>query len=81
MYAETRETELRDVTGAVVLDIRLDTSGDAVVLRGGGRYDIRWAASADAPPRFEASDGTQFPLAIGKTWIEVVPPGYGLTIE
>lgn len=81
MYAETRETDLRDVTGAVVLDIRLDGSGDAVVLREGRRYDLRWIASADVPPRFETADGTQFPLAVGKTWIEVVPPGYDVTID
>jgi hypothetical protein len=79
MYAETRETDLRDVTGAVVLDIRLDGSGDAVVLRDGRRYDLRWEASTDAPPRFQDADGAQFPLAVGKTWIEVVPPGHNVT--
>ncbi|MFU8891176.1 MAG: DUF3048 domain-containing protein [Anaerosomatales bacterium] len=79
MYAEMRETDMRDAAGSVVLDIRLDGSGEAVVLRDGRRYDLRWAASDGAPPRFEDAGGEQFPLAVGTTWIEVVPPGHNVT--
>ena len=81
MYAETRETDLRDVTGAPVLDIRLDGSGSAVVLREGRRYEVGWTASPGVPPRFEAADGTEFPLAAGNTWIEVVAPGHDVSID
>ncbi|MDF1542125.1 MAG: DUF3048 C-terminal domain-containing protein [Anaerosomatales bacterium] len=69
MYAEMRETDMRDAAGSVVLDIRLDGSGEAVVLRDGRRYDLRWAASDEAPPRFEDAEGEPFPLAVGTTWI------------
>jgi hypothetical protein len=81
LYAETVETGMRDSAGSVVLDIRLDGSGDAIVLRGGRRYDVRWTSSPDTPPRFATADGTELPLAVGKTWIEVLPPGYELTLE
>ena len=81
LYAETVETDMRDSAGSVVLDIRLDGSGDAIVLRGGRRYDVRWTSSPDTPPRFATADGIELPLAVGKTWIEVLPPGYELTLE
>ena len=81
MFAEVRETGMRDAAGSAVLDIRLDGEGDAVVLRDGLRYDVRWSAFVDAPPRFETADGEPFPLAVGVTWIEVVPPGHGVVIE
>ncbi len=81
LYAESRETGMRDTAGSPVLDIRLDAEGDAVVLREGRRYDVRWSAFRDAPPRFETADGEPFPLAVGRTWIQVVPPGHGVVIE
>ena len=81
LFAETIETEMRDSAGSVVLDIRLDGSGDAIVLRGGRRYDVRWTSSPDTPPRFATAEGTELPLAVGKTWIEVLPPDYELTLE
>lgn len=81
MFAETVETAMRDSAGSVVLDIRLDGSGDAIVLRGGRRYDVRWTSSADTPPRFATADGTELPLAAGKTWIEVLPPDYEFVLE
>jgi hypothetical protein len=81
LYAETVETGMRDAAGSVVLDIRLDGSGGAIVLRGGRRYDVAWTSSPDTPPRFTAADGVEFSLAVGKTWIEVLPPGYELTLE
>jgi hypothetical protein len=81
MLAETVETAMRDSAGSVVLDIRLDGSGDAIVLRGGRRYDVRWTSSPDTPPRFATADGTELPLAVGRTWIEVLPPDYEFVLE
>ena len=81
LYAETIETDMRDSAGSVVLDIRLDGSGDAIVLRGGRCYDVRWTSAPDMPPRFANTDGTELPLAVGKTWIEVLPPDYEFTLE
>jgi hypothetical protein len=81
LFAETLETGMRDSAGSVVLDIRLEGSGDAIVLRGGRRYDVRWTSAPDSPPRFATAEGTGLPLAIGKTWIEVLPPDYEFTLE
>jgi hypothetical protein len=81
LFAETVETGMRDSAGSVVLDIRLEGSGDAIVLRGGRRYDVRWTSSPDSPPRFATAEGTELPLAVGKTWIEVLPPDYEFTLE
>jgi hypothetical protein len=81
LFAETVETGMRDSAGSVVLDIRLEGSGDAIVLRGGRRYDVRWTSAPDSPPRFATAEGTGLPLAVGKTWIEVLPPGYEFTLD
>ena len=81
LYAETVETDMRDAAGSVVLDIRLDGSGDAIVLRGGRSYDVIWTSAPDTPPRFATADGSEFPLAVGRTWIEVLPPGYEFTLQ
>lgn len=81
MYVEIRDTGMLDAAGSPVLDVRLDGEGDAVLLRDGRRYDVRWTATEDTAPRFEGLDGQAFPLAVGPTWIEAVPPGYGVSIE
>jgi hypothetical protein len=74
IFAEMTETGSRDSAGAPVFDIALVGSGDAILMRGGKRYDCRWAAGEDQPPRLETAEGDEVLLATGKTWFEVVPP-------
>jgi hypothetical protein len=64
-------------TDAQVLDtegrlkIRTVGSGDAMVYRDGKKYIMRWQRSADEPIKFESTDGSEFLLTRGRTWIEV----------
>lgn len=78
VHAEMAETGLTDSAGNPTLDIELAGSGDAVVFRGGLRYDAIWTAEQNSPPRFQTRDGVSLPLAVGTTWIEVVPVGFGV---
>lgn len=60
------------------LDIDLAGSGEALVFRDGRRYDGRWSAGEDSPPRLVTDTGEALPLAKGKTWFEVVPADFQL---
>lgn len=50
--------------------------GEAVVLRDGQAFDVRWRKTGPTEP-FEwlTADGEPFPLAPGRTWIELLPSG------
>lgn len=78
IHAQMTETGLRDSAGNPTLDIELTGTGDAVVFRDGLRYDAIWTAQQNSPPRFQTRDGVSLPLAVGKTWIEIVPVGFGV---
>lgn len=50
--------------------------GEAVVLRDGQVFEVRWRKTAsDEPFEWLTSDGEPFPLAPGRTWIELLPSG------
>lgn len=53
------------------LKVRTIGSGDALAYRDGNKYILRWRRSAGEPIRFEGTDGTEFMLTRGRTWIEV----------
>lgn len=54
-------------------DFRLETSGDVILFRDGKRFEGEWRASQQEPPRFSVDGGEDLPLALGPTWIEVLP--------
>ncbi len=53
------------------LSIRTVGSGDAVLYRAGKRYVARWSRAQNESIRFEGADGTEYPMTVGPTWIEV----------
>lgn len=54
----------------------LEGEGDAVLLRGGRRYDIQWRKQdTTSHLEFVFADGTPVPFARGKTWIHLAPVG------
>jgi len=60
--------------GGITPDLELTGSGKAYVFRDGRMIVGRWErASLDDVTRFVAKDGTQIPLAPGRTWVELLP--------
>ncbi|MCC6563321.1 DUF3048 domain-containing protein [Candidatus Uhrbacteria bacterium] len=53
------------------LRIRTTGSGEALAYRDGRKFIIRWRRAAGEPIRFEGTDGAEFLLTRGKTWIQV----------
>ncbi|HVM90589.1 MAG TPA: DUF3048 domain-containing protein [Verrucomicrobiae bacterium] len=53
------------------LQIRTTGSGDAIAYRDGKKFPLRWTRDANDVMRFSASDGSEFILDRGVTWIEV----------
>jgi hypothetical protein len=68
VFAEVLEGQRPGTT-----DVVLDDSGDAILYRDGQRFDCGWSAQAGIPLSLTATDGTVLPLAVGQTWVEVVP--------
>ena len=63
------DAQVLDTVGR--LKVRTVGSGDAIVYRDGNKYIMRWRRSADEPIKFESTDGSEFLLTRGRTWIEV----------
>ncbi|MDO8584147.1 MAG: DUF3048 domain-containing protein [bacterium] len=53
------------------LQLRTTGSGDAMAYRDGNKYPLRWTRATGQTLKFESTDGTEFILNRGKTWIEV----------
>jgi hypothetical protein len=53
------------------LSLRTVGGGDAVLYRAGKKYVARWSRSQDEIIRFEGADGSEYPLTVGPTWIQV----------
>jgi hypothetical protein len=53
------------------LKIRTTGSGDAFAYRDGKKFILRWRRMAGEAIRFEGTDGAEFLLNRGKTWIQV----------
>jgi len=81
MWAAMTAAGKRDVTGSQTYDIALVGSNRVTVFRNGQKLDGTWEATADKPPVFKATDGTQIRLAPGNTWIQVVPTNVNITMQ
>jgi hypothetical protein len=71
-----------DSSGNRTASIQVTGEGDAVVLRDGYAYHVRWRKES-AALQFEWLDafGEPFPLTPGRTWIELVPVGAAVNVE
>lgn len=70
-----------DIAGDGGYDVTLGGSGQASVFRDGVRYDGKWKADGESPPRFIAEDGSAIRLAPGNTWFEVIPLSANITMR
>jgi hypothetical protein len=73
LWARVASTDKLDSNGAPTLEIRLDGSGRATVFRDGTRINGTWRAGEGQPPVVRDARGRVIPLAVGRTWFEVVP--------
>jgi hypothetical protein len=85
LYAEHKETDIvEDSLGSTAIDIVLDGSGRAQVLRDGVVVDGFWKrVDTDRPIAYYMDENATEPLALkpGNTWIQLVPLDYEVTIE
>ncbi len=65
------KTDARVLDDKGRLSLRTVGGGDAVLYRAGKKYIARWSRSQDEIIRFEGADGSEYPLTVGPTWIEV----------
>jgi hypothetical protein len=82
-YTEHRETDIvEDSLGSTAIDIVMDGAGRAVVVRDGVMIEAEWRRTAeDRPILYWDESGEIIPLRPGKTWIQLVPPDYGVVFE
>jgi hypothetical protein len=71
-----------DAAGNRTAHINVIGEGDAVVLRDGQAFDVRWQKdSPDDQFTWLTATGRPLPLAPGRTWIELVPVGRALDLQ
>lgn len=70
-----------DIAGGGGFDVTLGGSGQVSVFRGGQRFDGKWKADGQSPPRFVAENGSAIPLAPGNTWVEAIPLSTNITLR
>jgi hypothetical protein len=59
-----------------LVDIRITGDGEAIVLRDGQRYDVRWEkASREDHLRLVTAADEAFTLKPGSTWVVIAPEG------
>ena len=83
LYAEHRGTNIvEDVNGATAIDIVLSGAGQAQVVRDGVVVDATWVReNEDKPIQYYDADDNLISLRPGKTWIQLVPQDYEVTVE
>lgn len=76
LYVEQIDTGRTDSAGSAVPDYEVVGQGDAVVFRDGVAIPGRWERAAQSEFfRFVDESGSEIPLAVGTTWIELTPLG------
>jgi len=83
LYAEHRKTDIvEDSLGSTAIDIVLQGSGRAQLVRDGVWLEATW--QQDTPGaliQYYDQEGTRIPLHPGNTWIELVPVDYEVEIQ
>ncbi len=82
-YAEHKKTDIvEDSLGSTAIDIVISGSGRAQILRDGLVIEAKWSQSSPKELiQYYDADGKLIPLRPGKTWIQLVPTDYKITIE
>ncbi|MHB9032620.1 MAG: DUF3048 domain-containing protein [Anaerolineae bacterium] len=82
LYAEHKATDIvEDVTGATSIDIVLEGTGRAQVIRDGVVIEGTWKLNAENEPiLYYDKQNKVIPFKPGKTWIQIVPPDYKVEI-
>ncbi len=83
LYAEHKSTDIvEDTLGSTAIDIVLTGSGDAGIARDGQVFALRWEQrEPGALIRYYDTEGNEFPLRPGKSWIQIVPLDYEVAIQ
>ncbi len=83
LYAEHKKTDIvEDSLGNTAIDIDLSGSGRAQIFRDGVMVEARWEPTGEMGLiEYWAKDGKIIPLRPGKTWIQLVPTDYQLTVN
>lgn len=71
----------RDKVGSTTYWVKLGGKGRATVFRDGKRYNGKWIATRDEPPRFVDKKGRPIRLAPGNTWMQVVPLNVNISMK
>lgn len=82
-YAEHKKTDIvEDSLGSTAIDIVMTGSGRAQVCRDGIVIEGRWIQVAPGELiQYYTADGKLIPLRPGKTWIQLVPTDYVVTVK
>jgi hypothetical protein len=80
MWAQYSSAGL-DKHGGMTYEIKLGGTGKATVFRNGHRYNGKWIATRNKPPRFVDKNGRPIRLARGNTWFEVVPLDVNISMK
>ena len=71
-----------DAAGAATVEAELVGEGRALVLRGGEVVEGRWERDTPAEPfRFLTEEGRPIELAVGRSWVELVPVSGSVGVE
>jgi hypothetical protein len=80
-YAEHQETDIvEDDKGATSIRIIVTGQGPASIFRDGVEMQGFWRTDGSQTPEFIDAAGAALPLKPGNSWIEIVPPGYGVEV-
>ena len=82
-YADHKKTDIvEDSLGSTAIDIVVAGSGRAQVCRDGRVFEAIWKQNApNALIQYYDQQGNLIPLCPGRTWIQLVPPDYEVTIS
>lgn len=82
LYTNSRDAGYKDPAGNPVPETILVDAGAATLLTAGTAVDAHWSkASLDAPLVLLDGDGAPLHVPPGRVWIELVPPGGGVTLR
>jgi hypothetical protein len=81
-YAEHQATDIvEDEKGATSIRIVVTGQGPARIFRDGVEMQGAWRTDGSQTPEFIDATGAPLPLKPGNSWIEIVPPDFGVEVS